>query len=326
MKKRVLITGIKGMAGSHLLDFLLASEDEYIVFGNDLIQAESFIEANEESFDYVDYDIRILDEMRRLFQWAEPEWVFHLAAEPFVPDSWEDPIKVIDTNLQGTATVLLCAKEMKNPPIVQIAGSSEEYGMVYPNEIPINPKTQPFRPLSPYGVSKVAAEYLAKQFSESYGLRTVVTRTFNHTGPRQKREYVTSDFCLQALELLTGPLNFIKHGNLQAVRDFTDVRDIVRGYVEAVKWTEKTNIKGKVFQLGGGEVCSIRRLLEMVCEETNLSLENNIRLDKNRLRPSDVPILCCDNSEFTLLTGWRPVIPFKRTVNDVLKYWRARLL
>jgi len=321
--KRVLITGIKGMAGSHLLDYLVKLGG-FDIWGNDKEEAEDFIEADRSMFNYMDCDIRFYEEVSKLFQIAEPDWVFHLAAEPFVPNSWSDPSFVVEENVIGTVHILECSRQMDKMPLVQIGCSSEEYGMVYPEEVPINHKTQPFRPMSTYGVSKVADELLGKQYGYSYGLKCILTRTFNHTGPRQKDFYVTSGFVLQALEVLSGLRPKIRHGNLESVRDFTDVRDIVRAYVMAMKWLEQTGVPGQVMQLGGGAVLSMQNVLEMVCDLADLSLGEATELDESRNRPSDVPLLCCDSTQFKLLTGWAPARTYQHTIADVFKYWSEK--
>lgn len=333
--KRVLITGVKGMAGSHLADFLVGAkhrecftgeECHYKVFGNDLPDRpwDDNIVGNKELV-YKDVDIRDRAAVHELMQEVAPDWVFHLAAEAFVPDSWERPQDVLETNVVGTANVLEAARLLAKKPIVQIACTSEEYGLVYPEETPVNPKTQPFRPMSPYGVSKVSSELLGAQYTRSYGLPTVLTRTFNHTGPRQNDQYVTSSFCKQALLVAAGRQAAVLHGDLTSVRDFTDVRDICRAYVEAVRWVEKTGVGGRVFQIGGADILSAGTLLKAVCKKTGLLFGVHTKPVRERMRPSDVPLLCCDSSEFSEMTGWQPLIGYNETIDDVLSYWREKL-
>jgi len=319
---KALITGIKGMAGSHLLDLLVGRGVE--VFGCDLPNAPNAIECHKSQFTYSDTDIRDYVELKNFFDFVKPDVVFHLAAEPFVPDSWKDPDGVVNTNILGTIHVLECARQMENKPTVQLAGSSEEYGMVHPEEIPIHPKVQPFRPLSTYGVTKVALELLGYQYFYSYGLKTITTRTFNHTGPRQNRQYITADFCAQALEYQLGKRTAIVHGNLDSVRDYTDVRDIVRGYVMAVNLVSSTGIGGMTVQLGGGVVISGHELLARITRILGIT-NLKTKMAQDRMRPSDVMLLAGDSSIFTMLTGWRPQFTHDQTLRDTLSYWNLRI-
>jgi GDP-4-dehydro-6-deoxy-D-mannose reductase len=202
---------------------------------------------------------------------------------------------------------------------MQIACSSEEYGMVYPDEVPIK-ETNPLRPLSPYGVSKVAQDLLGYQYHESYGLRTIRTRGFNHTGPRRGDVFVTSNFAKQLAMIKLGKQEpIMKVGNLEAKRDFTDVRDMVRGYWEA---TEKGQY-GDVYNLGSGYAYRIQEVLNLLIEISNL--EVRIEQDPLRMRPSDVQILLADTTKIQAEIGWKPTIPFQQTMADLYQYWLDRL-
>ena len=203
---------------------------------------------------------------------------------------------------------------------MQIAGSSEEYGMVEDNEIPIT-EENPLRPLSPYGVSKVAQTLLGYQYFKSYGIKTFRTRGFNHTGPRRGEMFVCSNFAKQLVEIEKGinPDKVIKVGNLSAKRDFTDVRDMVKAYWLAV---EKGDA-GDVYNICTGSCFSVREILDMMIELSPADIR--IEPDPEKMRPSDVPILLGDNTKFTSRTGWKPKIPFKQTLADILDYWRETL-
>ena len=201
---------------------------------------------------------------------------------------------------------------------------AQQYGMVHPEEIPIHPKVQPFRPLSTYGVTKVALELLGYQYFYSYGLKTITTRTFNHTGPRQNRQYITADLCAQALEYQLGKRTAIVHGNLDSVRDYTDVRDIVRGYVMAVNLVSSTGIGGMTVQLGGGVVISGHELLARITRILGIT-NLKAKMAQDRMRPSDVMLLAGDSSIFTMLTGWRPQFTHDQTLRDTLSYWSLRI-
>jgi GDP-4-dehydro-6-deoxy-D-mannose reductase len=190
---------------------------------------------------------------------------------------------------------------------------------VHPNEVPIK-ETNPLRPLSPYGVSKVAMDYLGYQYFQSYKLKIVRTRGFNHTGPRRGDVFAESSFAKQIAEIEKGgkePIIFV--GNLEAQRDYTDVRDMVKGYLAAVQRGEP----GEVYNICAGKAVKIQKVLETLLGFSKVKVE--VRQDPSRMRPSDVPILLGDNSKFVKQTGWQPTIPFEKTMEDLLNYWRAKI-
>ena len=205
-------------------------------------------------------------------------------------------------------------------PIIQIAGSSEEYGLVYENELPIK-ETNPLRPLSPYAVSKVSQDYLGYQYFKTYGLRIIRTRAFNHSGPRRGEVFVDSNFAKQVAKIEIGKQQpVIKVGNLEAIRDFTDVRDVVVAYWLA---TEKCE-PGEVYNISSGQGWAIKDVLNKLVE---LSKRDDIKIeaDPARMRPSDNPILIGDSTRFRQVTGWQPKITYEQTLKDMLDFWRQRV-
>jgi len=315
---RVLITGVTGFAGSHLADYCLERGDAD-VYG--IIRWRSRTE-NIEHLDgklkLLECDLRDATSTRSVIEEIAPEYIFHLAAQSFVPTSWRAPTESLTTNVIGQLNIFEAVRKLDLKCRIQIAGSSEEYGMVHEDEVPIS-ESNPFRPLSPYAVSKVAQDMLGYQYFMSYGMDIVRTRGFNHTGPRRGPVFVVSDFAKQIVDIEKGlrdPVMYV--GNLDASRDFSDVRDVVRAYYLALE-------KGK-----GGEVyniCSetshtIREMLDMLLAHSDAKIE--VKQDPARLRPSDVPRLLGDASKFRNDTGWKPEIPFETTVKDMLEYWRQR--
>jgi GDP-4-dehydro-6-deoxy-D-mannose reductase len=224
------------------------------------------------------------------------------------------------TNVTGQTNLFEAIRALKLDPVVQIACSSEEYGLVLPHETPIK-EENPLRPLSPYAVSKVAQDYLGYQYFQSYGIKAIRTRGFNHTGPRRGQVFVTSNFCSQVASIELGIQKpVIRVGNIDAIRDFTDVRDMVRAYWLAV--TKAT--PGEVYNIASGRGITIRDMLSLVLSHSKVEVK--IEVDPERLRPSDVEILIGDSSKFRADTGWEPQIPFEQTVSDLLDYWRQRLV
>jgi GDP-4-dehydro-6-deoxy-D-mannose reductase len=264
-------------------------------------------------------DLRDYTSMHAALERSRPDVIFHLAAQSFVPSSWSAPNETLTTNVSGQTNLFEAVRALRLDPVIQIACSSEQYGLVLPGETPIR-ETNPLRPLSPYAVSKVAQDYLGYQYFQSYGLKVVRTRGFNHTGPRRGHVFVTSNFCSQvaAIELgLQEPV--IRVGNIDAIRDFTDVRDMVRAY-----WLAVTKARpGEVYNIATGSGIAIREMLERLIALADVEVK--IEVDPERLRPSDVEILIGDASKFKADTGWEPRIPFDQTLRDLLDYWRHTL-
>ena len=319
---RILITGITGFVGSHLLDYLLENHSELEIFGiyRWRSRRENIEHCEGNGFNIFECDLRDASSVRRMIKKIKPEKIFHLAAQSFVPSSWSAPSECISTNVIGQINIFDAVRESGIDPWIQIACSSEEYGMVHPDEVPIK-ETNPLRPLSPYAVSKVGQDYLGYQYYKSYGLKIVRTRGFNHTGPRRGDVFVCSNFAKQIVEIENQKREPVIHvGNLDAKRDFTDVRDMVKGYWISLNGNCQP---GDVYNICSGQCWNISDVLKKLLERTESKIE--IREDPSRLRPSDVPILLGDNTKFTYSTGWKPEIPFDKTLDDILDYWRKRI-
>lgn len=314
---RVLITGITGFAGSHLADYLLSQGLE--VYGTVRWRSKlDNIQHIRKNLRLIEADMRDGYSLTTAVSESKPEYVFHLAAQSFVPMSWRAPADTMETNAIGTIHLFEAIRKADSEPIIHVAGSSEEYGMVYPDELPIS-ETSPLRPLSPYGVSKVAQDKLSYQYHKSYGLKVVVTRAFNHTGPRRGEPFVTSNFAKQIAAIEKGAEPVIYVGNLDAQRDFSDVRDITKAYWLAINKCEP----GEVYNICSEKAIAIRELLNLLLAMTDKDIE--IKQDPSRLRPSDVQVLQGNCSKFKRQTGWEPEIPLEKTLQDLLNYWREGL-
>jgi len=317
---RALITGITGFAGSHLADYLLS-------LGNVEVLGIARWRARTENIDHLKGKITLLGSdmrdpfsIREALRKAKPDRIYHLAAQSYVPMSWAAPAETLSTNLIGEVNVFEALRqEAMLETRVQLACSSEEYGLVQPGEVPIK-ETNPLRPLSPYGVSKVAQDYLGYQYFMSYKMFIVRTRGFNHTGPRRGEVFVTSNFARQIAEIEKGRKEpVIDVGNLEAVRDFSDVRDTVRGYYLSLEKGEA----GEVYNICSGKGFKIRQMLDILLSLAKIKITT--RQDEKRMRPSDVELLLGDHTKFTKQTGWVPTIPFEKTMQDLLNYWRERV-
>lgn len=317
---RVLVTGITGFAGSHLADYLLTERPEVEVYGS--LRWRS----RRENITHLDGRVRLVEcDLRDrvavdgMLAAVRPDRIFHLAAQSFVPTSWQMPEETFVTNVVGQINLFEGIRALGLPCRVQVACSSEEYGLVHPHEVPIT-EDQPFRPLSPYAVSKVAQDLLAYQYARSYGLHVVRTRAFNHTGPPRGEVFLTSSLARQVAEMEAGlrpPV--LRVGNLSARRDFTDVRDVVRAYWLALEHGEP----GEVYNVASGRAWSVAEVVDILRRLASVAFD--VAVDPDRLRPSDVPLLQGDAARLRERTGWEPRVPFARTLADLLDYWRERV-
>ncbi len=321
---KVLITGITGFAGSHLGDYIVAHHPSVEVHGGRRWRSkEDAADHLEGKVVFHECDITDPHNVYRVIERIKPDRIFHLAAQSYVPASWDSPAETFHTNVIGQCNLFEAIKHLRPSgydPIVQIACSSEEYGHVERGELPIK-ETNPLRPLSPYAVSKVGQDYMGYQYWKSFKIRIVRTRAFNHEGPRRGEVFVISNFAKQIAEIEKERQRpAVAVGNLDAIRDFSDVRDIVRAY-----WLATAQCTpGEVYNICSGKGYAIKEVLSMLL---SISTRNDIKVeaDPHRLRPSDVPVLVGDCGKFREVTGWQPTIPFEKTVADCLEYWRGRV-
>jgi len=304
--------------GSHLAEYCLARGAD--VFGTIRWRSRTEnIEHIQDKINLIESDLRDANSAKKAIASARPDYIFHLAAQSFVPTSWHAPAETLMTNILGQINIFEAVRELGLNPRIQIAGSSEEYGLVHPDEVPVK-ETNPLRPLSPYAVSKVAQDLLGYQYHRSYGMDIVRTRAFNHEGPRRGEVFVTSNFAKQIAQIEKGLRDPVIHtGNLKAKRDFSDVRDIVRAYWLALEKGEP----GEVYNIATGKAFLIQEMLEMLLKMSSVNVK--VEEDPTRMRPSDVELLVGDASKFQSVTGWKPEIPFEKTLEDLLNYWRERV-
>jgi GDPmannose 4,6-dehydratase/GDP-4-dehydro-6-deoxy-D-mannose reductase len=317
---RVLITGITGMVGSHLAEYILENHPDIEVHG--LVRWRSPTDniqgiLNRISLHYA--ELRDLNSLVILLKKIEPDWIFHLAAQSFVTTSFDAPADTIATNVIGTCNLMDAVRIADIDPRIHICSSSEVYGQVTADEVPIR-ETNPFRPASPYAVSKVGEDMLALQYFLSYGLKTIRTRMFTHTGPRRGDFFAESAFAKQIAEIEAGVRpNPVKVGNIESVRTFADVRDAVRAY-----WLllEKCPA-GEVYNIGGNRTMTVGNMLDLLKGMATCRIEHAV--DPALLRPSDVTLQIPDISKFQKATGWEPKIPLEVTLRDLLEYQRNHI-
>ena len=318
--KKILITGVNGFVGSHLSEYIL-NNNLGKIYGAYRTKNDDFsnIKSIKKQIELIECDITDSYAIDKTIEEIKPDYIFHLAAQAFVPSSWKSPIETLNTNIIGSLNLFEAIKKNSKNTRIQIAGSSEEYGLVKEDEVPIK-ETNPLRPLSPYGVSKVSMDLLGYQYNKSYGLNIIRTRAFNHEGPRRGKSYVTSNFAKQVALIEAGEQKPVMHvGNLEAKRDYTDVRDMVRAYWMAVE----KGIPGEVYNIASGKAYKIQTIVDMLKKLSKKEFE--VKQDPKRLRPSDVQILLGDSTKFRKQTGWKPEISFEKTMEDTLNYWRAKI-
>ncbi|MBM4467026.1 MAG: GDP-mannose 4,6-dehydratase [Chloroflexi bacterium] len=314
---RALITGINGFVGSHLTEYLLHHTDWQVagtVYG-----PEDNIEHLRDRLELYPAELSELETVTSIVERAKPDYIFHLAAQPLVSLSRRDPWGTMANNIRLQLNILEAVARLGLPARILVVGSSEEYGLVHPDELPIK-ETNPLRPTSPYAVSKVAQDMLGLQYHLSHDLFTVRVRPFNHIGPRQSLGFVAPDFASQIAETEGGLREpIIQVGNLEPRRDFSDVRDVVRGYHLLITQGEP----GEVYNLGSEQAHSVREMLETLMAMSKVPI--TVKQDAERVRPTDVPVMVSDCTRIRKQTGWRPRISFKRSLQDVLDYWREQV-
>jgi GDP-4-dehydro-6-deoxy-D-mannose reductase len=311
---KALITGISGFVGSHLAEYLLDTTGWEVAgtvfgpYGNiaDLCDRLELFPA----------ELSRLDVMVFILEQAQPDVIFHLAAQPLVSASRRDPWGTLESNIRMQLNVLEGVAQVRPECRVLVVGSSEEYGLVSPEDLPIDEET-PLRPLSPYALSKVAQDLMGLQYFLTHKLHIVRVRPFNHIGPRQRIGFVAADLASQIAAAETGlqpPV--LEVGNLEARRDFSDVREVVQAYVQLIANGEP----GQVYNIGSGVSHSVRELLNTLLSMSQVPIQ--VHQDPGRMRPSDVPEVICDATRIRQCTGWETTIPFEQSLRDVLEDWR----
>jgi len=311
--KRVFVTGISGFAGSHLAEQLLDLGCEvHGTIRRHAVPMHENIEHLRGKIILHEADITSAERIFGIFDEIEPNAVFHLAAESFIPTSFREPARVAHNNIIGTIKLFEAARRFNgNLDSIHVACSSEQYGLVDPDEIPVTEdiKLNPFRPRSIYGISKCATEQIAWLYHNSYGIPSIITRGFNHEGPRRGIQFVTSVVHRQIVEILNGSKEYIIIGNPNAIRDYTHVKDTVKAYIlvsEKKRYSEPYNVCS-------GKGITIANYVELAKKIFNISAD--IFVDQNRLRPSEVPLLIGRNDKIISDIGWRPL----RSIIDIIK-------
>lgn len=312
MDKKILITGTSGFVGNHLIDNLI-THGEKKIYG-------TFFSENKDlkkEVEYIKVDLRNEDEVFDLIEKIKPDILYHLAAFTSASESFLSPKETFINNVSSQINILEAIK--KNNLLdtkILLTSSAEVYGNVAKEDLPINEETV-FNPTNPYAVSKLAQDFLGKQYFLSYGLKIIIMRPFNHIGPGQSDKFVVSSFAKKIAEIEKGKREpILPVGNLESKRDFTDVRDIVKAYALILEKGEF----GQVYNIGSGKSHKISDILNMLL--TYSSAKIKVEQDPKLLRPMDNPDLVCNFEKLEKVTGWKPEIDLEKTLKDTLDYWR----
>lgn len=311
---KCLIIGGTGFVGTYLARYLqtLGYETAVTKMPGELVQ-------NPVSGAAV-YELDILDResVMRLLKEVEADQIFHLAAQSSVAISWKNPGLTIDVNIKGSTNVLEAVRESGRKTRILLVGSSEEYGSICPQEIPVQECTM-VRPGNIYAATKACQNMIGGIYAKAYGMDVVMVRAFNHIGPNQEPVFAAADFCRQVARIEAGQQEaVIRTGNLDVERDFTDVRDVVRAYAMLAE----SGQAGETYNVGSGQARSIREIVQMVSKQSFADIR--VETDPEKLRPVDVPHMRADIRKMQKITGWTPQISLEQTIQEMLDYWRVR--
>jgi len=329
MKKTVaFITGITGMVGSHLADYIIENTDWDIVgmtrWRSPLDNIGHLIgRVNSRSRISLVYgDLRDSISIDEAVKVSAPDYVFHLAAQSFPKTSFSSPLDTLETNVQGTVRLLDAVLKYKRDAKVHVCSSSEVFGRVPREFVPISEECS-FHPASPYAISKVGTDLCGRYYAEAHDMMVCTTRMFTHTGPRRGDVFAESSFAKQIALAEAGYIQpIIRVGNLESLRTFADVRDAVRAYYMLLTINP---IAGAYYNIGGDYTCTVGEMLDSLISMSTLKGQLSVETDKDRLRPIDADLQIPDTSKFRQHTGWSPSISFDKTMGDLLEYWRLRV-
>jgi GDP-mannose 4,6-dehydratase len=327
-KKRALITGISGMVGSHLADYLINNTEieihGLIRWRSPLDNLENVIPlVNKEDRVFFHYgDLRDAQSINKVIKDVKPDYVFHLAAQSYPLTSFDAPVDTYDTNISGTSIVLEALRNHSKEAVIHVCASSEVFGRVPKEKLPINEECS-FHPASPYAISKIGTDLVGRFYAEAYNMNVMTTRMFTHTGPRRGDVFAESTFAKQiamAENNLIEPI--IRVGNLESMRTIADVRDAVRAYYMLVTINP---IKGEYYNIGGTYSCKIGDLLKDLINLSSIKENLSVIEDPKRIRPIDADLQVPDTTKFSSHTGWKPEISYEQTITDLLNYWREKV-
>lgn len=313
--KKALIIGGAGFVGKYLANYL-EIDMGWEVFVTKL--SHEIVDIGIVGDHIYNLDILDQEETNKILQEIKPDYIFHLAAQSSVAASWKNPDLTLDVNIKGSVHILEAIRKLDDKPSVLMIGSGEEYGYILPTEIPVR-EDNVLRPGNIYAATKACQNMLSSIYCKSYGIDIKMVRAFNHIGAHQSDIFVVSNFCKQVAEIENGkkpPILYV--GNLQAKRDFTDVKDVVRAYAMLIQ----NGTCGETYNVGSGRAISIQEVLDIILDMSTCCIE--VKQDLERMRPSDIPIIEADIQKISNDIGWKPEIALKQTILETLNYWREK--
>ena len=320
----ILITGGTGFVGSHMIDYIL----KYTIKPNQKLyctkrwmeDTKNVDHIDDKRFEFIDCDLLDANSIRRAVEISKPEKVFHFAAQSFPEVSFKIPIITLQTNTVGTTHLLEAIKESDYDPVIVSVSTSEVYGMPEEDEVPIK-ETNPIRAANPYSISKVGHDLMSQYYHKAYGMKIITTRMFSHEGARRGKEFALSSFARQIAkaEKLVGE-QFIYHGNLDSTRTYAHIDDAISAY-----WVCSNSQKfGEVYNIGGDQTCTVGEALDkLISMSTKKDLTK--KLDKDRLRPTDITLQIPDTTKFRHEFAWTPMKNLTNVCEDLLDYWRKNI-
>ena len=326
---RALISGVSGFVGSHLAEYLLEHTDWTIIgmmrWRSPLDNLGEVIKHSGGRVHFCYGDLTDSESLKRVVEFAAPDYVFHLAAQSFPGTSFSAPASTIDVNTIGTVRLLEALKGFVPHALIHVCSSSEVYGRVSKDKLPIKEDCG-FHPASPYAISKAGADLVAQHYAQAFDPRLsgpmniLTTRMFTHTGPRRGDVFAESSFAKQIAMCEAGLADRVLHGNLDSLRTVADVRDAVRAYHMLLTVNP---VRGAVYNIGGNHTCTVGQILDDLICLAHCKIRKE--LDPTRIRPLDADLQVPDCTKFKGATGWQAEIPYERTLRDLLAYWRSRI-
>ncbi len=324
--KKALITGVTGMVGSHMCDFLI-KKTNWQIYGicrwrSNPENVSHLIADKKQKVKFLYADLNDFSSILKVLKMIKPDYIFHLAAQSFPKTSFDIPLDTLNTNIIGTANLLECIKMLGlKKTWIQICSSSEVFGRVPKDKLPINEECN-FHPASPYAISKIGTDLIGRFYAQAYKINTITTRMFTHTGPRRGDVFAESSFAKQIAMIEAKKIKpIIKVGNLKSLRTYGDVRDAVKAYYMSLT---KKPIRGEYYNIGGNYTCTVGDMLKELLSISKIK-KYKIQKDKSRLRPIDADLQVPDVSKFSNHTKWKPEILFRKTMTDLLNYWRKKV-
>ncbi|MGY2133415.1 GDP-mannose 4,6-dehydratase [Hymenobacter sp. HD11105] len=316
---KVLITGASGFVGKYLIEALSTLKDSLELVCISRNPYFQFPSSKNLKIKVINADLNNYSALDNLFIHFKPDSVFHLASDSSVSHSWESPIESFLNNTNIFLNLVESLRKHSMSCRILSIGSSEEYGLVNPTNIPLN-EDSPLNPISPYAVARVSQELLSKVYYEGYGMSIIMTRSFNHIGPGQRDAFVISSFAKQIVEFKMGKHVNMQVGNINIIRDFLDVRDVVKAYIGLMKFGQA----GNIYNICSGRGYTLKEIIKKMQDIAEVSFSYEINSDL--LRPSDNPIIVGDNNKIRNAINWEPSFTIEQSLTDIIKYWESKIL